>query len=68
MKIPSQKKKRDWVLEKVAQSFSPKKTYSLKEALRILEEVYPDPNPLLNELHAAGYLVVKNGQVTSGAA
>lgn len=62
-KLPAQKKKREWVLEKVSHNFDGKKTYSLEKAQEILAEIYPDPGLLLKELQMAGHLQLKGDLV-----
>lgn len=63
LKIPTQKKKREWVLEKISHSFQGKKSYSLEKVQEILAEIYSDPNMLLKELQMAGHLQLKDNQV-----
>ncbi|KYG65763.1 hypothetical protein AZI86_01415 [Bdellovibrio bacteriovorus] len=64
IKIPTQKKKREWVLEKVSHSFQGKKSYSLEKAQQILAEIYAeDPGLLLKELQTAGHLQLKENLV-----
>lgn len=64
VKIPTQKKKREWVLEKVSHSFHGKKSYTLEKAHEILSEIYSeDPGLLLKELQTAGHLQLKGDLV-----
>lgn len=62
VKIPSQKMKREWVLERVAESFQGSKTYSASEAQDILSEIFADSGLLLKELKAGGFLKFADGK------
>lgn len=60
VKIPTQKMKREWVLQKVAQSFEKNKSYTPNEAQSVLAEMYAaDPGLLLKELKIHGLIKVK---------
>ena len=63
LKIPVQKKKRQWVMEKIADNFLPTKSYSVPAATKLLSEVYEDTGILLKELQSSGYLEVNNNVV-----
>jgi DNA-binding transcriptional ArsR family regulator len=62
VKIPSQKMKREWVLQRVAESFQAAKAYSSLEAEDILSEIFEDSGLLLKELKAGGYLKLVEGK------
>lgn len=61
VKIPIQKKKRQWVMERIANNFLPNKNYSINSATKLLSEVYEDTGLLLKELQVCGYLDINNG-------
>lgn len=63
VKIPVQKKKRQWVMEKIAHNFLPNKNYSITTATKLLSEIYDDTGLLLKELQSCGYLDFDNGVV-----
>ncbi len=63
VKIPVQKKKREWVMERIANNFVPNKIYSLAAATKILAEVFDDTSLLLKEIHACGFLDVDSGSI-----
>lgn len=62
-KIPVQKKKRQWVMERIAHNFLPNKNYSIATATKLLSEVYEDTGLLLKELESCGYLDIDNGVI-----
>jgi ArsR family transcriptional regulator len=62
VKIPSQKMKREWVLERVAESFQGTRGYSPAEAGDVLSEIFEDPALLLKELKAGGFLKLTDGK------
>ncbi|MEK2690585.1 metalloregulator ArsR/SmtB family transcription factor [Bdellovibrio sp. GT3] len=59
-KIPSQKMKREWVLDRVAESLAPNRGYTLIELKELLTEIYPDPGILVTEMTTAGLIEVQN--------
>lgn len=59
-KIPVQKKKRQWVMERIANNFLPNKNYSVTTATKLLSEIYEDTGLLLKELQSCGYLDFDN--------
>lgn len=59
VKIPAQKMKREWVLERVAQSFQKNKSYTAAEAQGLLAEIYSDPGLLVKELKTSGLIKIK---------
>ncbi len=61
-KIPSQKMKREWVLARVAESLSEKKSYALPELKELLAEIYSDPGLLITEMTGAGLIVSHHGK------
>lgn len=61
VKIPVQKKKRQWVMEKIANNFLPNKDYSHNTASKLLSEVYEDTGLLLKELQNCDCLEINNG-------
>lgn len=63
VKIPVQKQKRQWVMEKIASSFLQNKNYSVNTATKLLSEIYEDTGLLLKELQSCGYLVFDNGVI-----
>jgi ArsR family transcriptional regulator len=63
IKIPIQKKKREWVMERIANNFLPNKNYSSNAATKLLSEVYEDTGLLLKELQNCGYLVFNDGVI-----
>ena len=63
VKIPVQKKKRQWVMEKIANNFLPNKNYSITTATKLLSEIYEDTGLLLKELQSCGYLDFDNGVI-----
>lgn len=63
VKIPSQKMKREWVMERVANSFQHGKNYSQKSAEELLSEIYTEPGLLLKEMLATGALKASEGGV-----
>lgn len=63
VKIPVQKKKREWVMEKIANNFVPNKSYSLAVATKMLAEVYDDTGLLLKELQACDLLEIDSGEI-----
>ena len=65
VKIPTQKMKRQWVLEKVAESLTEKKSYTKLEAEKILSELFDDTDALLRELRAAQLIAILDGRVTT---
>jgi len=64
IKIPVQKKKRQWVMERIANNFIPNKNYSMTTATKLLTEIYEDAGLLLKELQSFGYLNINNGIIT----
>lgn len=63
VKIPIQKKKRQWVMERIANNFLPNKSYSMTTATKLLSEIYEDTGLLLKELQSCGYLDIHDGVV-----
>lgn len=63
VKIPSQKMKREWVVQKIAENFHENKSYNLRDVLEVLGEIYDEPNLLLKEMQAFGVLEVKGSKV-----
>lgn len=63
VKIPVQKQKRQWVMEKIASSFLHNKNYSINTATKLLSEIYEDTGLLLKELQTSGYLDFDNGVI-----
>lgn len=63
VKIPVQKKKRQWVMERIANNFLPNKNYSATTATKLLSEIYEDTGLLLKELQVCGYLDFDNGVI-----
>jgi len=63
IKIPVQKKKRQWVMERIANNFSPNKNYSVAMATKLLSEIYEDTGLLLKELQASGNLDINNNVI-----
>jgi DNA-binding transcriptional ArsR family regulator len=61
VKIPVQKKKRQWVMERIANNFLPNKKYSIAAATKLLSETYDDTGLLLKELQSCGFLELDNG-------
>lgn len=61
-KIPSQKMKRAWVLERVAESLSLGKNYSPTELKVLLSEIYSDPGLLISEMTAVGVIKLNEGK------
>jgi len=59
-KIPVQKKKRQWVMERIAANFIPNKNYSITMAKNLLSEIFEDTGLLLKELESCGYLDFNN--------
>lgn len=60
VKIPVQKKKRQWVMEKIANNFLPNKSYSMTSATKVLSEIYEDTGLLIKELQSCGCLDINN--------
>lgn len=60
IKIPVQKKKRQWVMEKIANNFLPNRSYSMTAATKLLSEIYEDAGLLLKELQSCGCLDIAN--------
>ncbi len=63
VKIPVQKKKRQWVMERIANNFLPSKSYSTTSATKLLSEIYEDTELLLKELQSCGYLDINNSVI-----
>lgn len=61
-KIPSQKMKREWVLQRVAESVPSNKSFSPAELKELLTEIYSDPGILVTEMTAAGVLQLEAGK------
>ena len=62
IKIPSQKMKREWVLNRVAENLATNKTYSSAELKDMLMEIYPDPGLLVTEMTAANLIQLRDGK------
>lgn len=63
VKIPVQKKKRQWVMERIANNFLPNKSYSVNVASKMLSEIYEDTGMLLKELQSCDCLEINNGVI-----
>jgi ArsR family transcriptional regulator len=66
LKIPSQKMKREWALERVAESLSANKTYTMLDLKELLSEIYTDPGLLIKEMTASGAIQHNNGKFRRG--
>ncbi|OFZ47771.1 MAG: hypothetical protein A2381_07210 [Bdellovibrionales bacterium RIFOXYB1_FULL_37_110] len=64
IKIPVQKQKRQWVMERIANNFLTNKNYSQNSATKLLAEVYKDTALLLKELQSCGCVSINNGIIT----
>lgn len=62
VKVPSQKMKREWVLNRVAENLATNKSYSLADLKELLSEIYPDPGLLITEMTAAGMIQSTDGK------
>lgn len=65
-KIPSQKMKREWVLERVAESLSTNKAYTMADLKELLSEIYSDPGLLVTEMTASGTIKHNDGKYRRG--
>lgn len=62
VKVPSQKMKREWVLNRVAENLATNKSYSPADLKELLAEIYPDPGLLMTEMTAAGLIQLNDGK------
>lgn len=62
IKIPSQKMKREWVLQRVAESLSTNKAYTMADLKEVLAEIYTDPGLLITEMTASGAIKHNDGK------
>ena len=63
IKIPTQKMKRQWVMEKVAESLQANKSYSISDAEVILSEIFEDTAAVIKELQVFGFVDLSHGKI-----